>query len=269
VKAGSIPYPREFGPGATGPDCRAVKRAMVPAANFLGVGNPSTSGDYGMNLKTPGFGVPAQELLVQLKQTYWGLLGDPLYTSEAHAQLAPYFDEFGGWLMNKEVLSLAAAKQRTALVATFEWMIAHKDLFRYVEVRPIPESLPPFETSQEIVTDCSGAIELAYRWTGLADPSKLAYDGEGNTGTLLAAGTEILRQGALPGDIVISRRDIDDEYGNHAYAILSPIGKNVDFNVFSNGYSDDPLAHTFSEVAAVETTLGYPLQQFVRFLPVP
>lgn len=169
MKVGTIPFPREFGPGAKGIDCKAVKRALAVA-----LGSPS-----GMSLKSLTFAKPAQTALVAFK-TKHGLLADPVYTLEAHQALRPSFDEYGASLMAKMTNRLAAIAQRDAYVAAWEWAIAHNRLNIYDEVRPIPEGLPPFETTTLIRTDCSGESEILADWEHLSDPSGLGFNGQGN-----------------------------------------------------------------------------------------
>lgn len=257
MKHATIPFPRQFGPGASGIDCRAVKRALAVA-----LGGPE-----GMSLATGTFAQPAQIALVKFKQKH-GLLNDPIYTLEAHTKLTPSFDAYGASLMAKAALAYAAKRQRATFVDTFDWMIAHHGLNDYREVRPIPLHLKPFETSTRIVTDCSGAIVLAAKWSNLPDPSKLGYDGAGNTGTFLAACTHITAQQALPGDLIVYRRGAGDLYGHHAVAVLSVIGAHADFEVFSNGHQGDPGRYLHSAMAAEQARdFGATFPTFLRFLP--
>jgi hypothetical protein len=253
----TVPFPRQFQEGDEGTDCRAVKRAL--AAFF--------HGPNGMNLKTDTFAQAAGTALVHFKTSHH-LLADPIYTLEAHQQLIPYFDELGGKLMNDELAYLTAVKLRDDYVTTHRWFIAHASLVLYSFLRPIPEGLTPFETTQPILTDCSGLIELGARWTpGCPDPSKLGFSGYGNTGTLLSACTKVEQEHVQPADLAWFGRNAADDYGEHAITILSTAGSVGEWETSSNGYIGDPIAHTFGQVQAALAEAGYPFVWFLRFLP--
>ena len=51
--------------------------------------------------------------------------------------------------------------------------------------------------------DCSAFVTLCYNWAGAPDPNGQGYDGQGYTGTLLSHGVVILKNQAVPGDVVV------------------------------------------------------------------
>lgn len=256
MKAGTVPFPRQFGPGDSGLDCRAVKGGLAVALH----------GAHGMNLKTNAYSAAAQKNLASFKKTH-GLVDDAIYTKQAHDALQPFFTEQEGTWMNKVWIRIVAKKQRDTFVGTCRWFIAHAGILAYFQIRPIPEGLTPFELIEIIKTDCSGSIEIEADWSKLPDPSGLGFNGQGNTGTLLHGCTKITQAQAQPADLIVWRKGTWDTYGHHAAAILDPIGKNVDFDCFSNGHSGDTLAHKFSDLHRSQVSLGYPQAQFLRWLP--
>lgn len=258
MKTGTIPFPREFGPGAVGIDCRAVKEAL---ANALG-------GAHGMDLKTNAFAAKTAGANLSKWKLSVGLLHTPEYTLEAHEKLRPFFTVQGAVLMVKKAMQISALKQRTAYVTGYRWMIAHHVDFNYFEVRPIPESLPPpweVPLEEDVDTDCSGSIELDAVWTKCPDPSKMNFDGGGNTGTLLAACTKITQAQAQMADLIVYRAGTWDNYGHHVVAILERI--KGDFLVGSNGHQGNPGEYTHTEMLGIQSGLGYPLATFLRWLP--
>lgn len=253
MKVETIPFPRQFTIGATGPDVRAVKRALKKAG---GTG----MADNGV------FGARAGAELAEFKKKH-KLLADPIYTEQAHEKLRKYFDAFGASLMAREAAILARIALRSSFVAARAWMVAHKKQFRYAQVRPIPEYLARFETKTTIYTDCSGSIELAAKWTpGCPDPSGLGFNGYGNTGSLLGHCKHITAKEALPGDLIVYRAGPGDTYGHHAVSIDRPEGN--DFRVVSLGHQGDPNFYTQAAQHAGQSRLGYYDAVYLRFLPV-
>lgn len=256
MKNGTIPFPRQFGPGDRGVDCKAVKRAL---AKWNG-------GPQGMSLTALTFATPAQKLLKAFKGGH-GLLTSPMYTLPAHQALRPFFDEYGASLMVTKAAQVSAQRQRAAYVATWRWFLAHHVAQNYEEVRPIPEYLRPFETIVEIVTDCSGETEIGAKWSGLPDPSRLGFNGEGNTGSLLRACTKIPQARAQPADLIVYRAGAWDNYGHHVVSILEVLHGGQDFEVGSMGHDGDPGQYNHTNMLASQARSGYPLATFLRWLP--
>lgn len=266
MKHETIPFPREFGPGTAGLDVKGVKRALKSWA--IKHSNPKWKPGAKIDA-TEFFGAIAQETLSEFKGRH-GLLHDPVYTLQAHQRLRPFFDELGASWMARKANSLAAQAMRDAYVKAWRWSVAHESIYDYAQVRPIPEGLAPFQTSQRIRTDCSGNTEIMAAWTPhCPDPSGLFFNGEGNTGSLLAHGKRIVQQQALPADLIVYRKGTWDGYGHHVVAILDVIGKHEDFQVGSHGHQGDPGLYRHSAMLASQAAMGYPTATFLRFLPAP
>jgi len=262
MKTATIPFPRQFGPGAEGIDVTAVKRAMKNWA--VHYSDPKWT--LGSKITTTRqFGDVAQRTLTEFKRRH-KLLADPIYTDQAHEKLHGFFDAYGASLMNKAYVALAKQKLRDSYVRALSWGVIHHGQFRYAEVRPIPESLPPF-TSGSIVTDCSGWVTLAAKWTpGCPDPNGLNFDGAGNTGTLMAHGKPITAAQVRPGDLVIYRAGSRDGYGHHAAAVVEVL--NGDFRIVSNGHGGDPGYYLNSAMAHEQAVdFGAYEAVFRSFLP--
>ena len=90
---------------------------------------------------------------------------------------------------------------RRAMVANCRWAVAHRDRFRYEQVRPIPVGAS--RDDQPIITDCSGFVTLMARWSGIEDPNGRGYNGEGWTGTLLEHLPAVGFTRTQPGDIAV------------------------------------------------------------------
>ena len=87
---------------------------------------------------------------------------------------------------------------RKDIVTWGNWCVAHKSLFNYQEVRPMPYSI-----KAPIDNDCSGTVTLCYFMAGAPDPNGQSYSGYGFTGTLLSHGQRITLAQVLPGDVVV------------------------------------------------------------------
>lgn len=253
MKTGTIPYPREFGPGDAGIDCKAVKRALAV----------SNGGADGMNLKTTTFARRAGEVLADWKKSV-GLLHNPYYTEEAHELLQPFFDEDGAALMTKAARRIEAQRQRDAYVAAWRWSIAHHAQYHYAQVRPIPYYLPAFPTVT-VRTDCSGNTGLCAKWAKLADPHGMAFNGQGNTSTVLSHCENIPESSARPGDLIVYRDGPGDSYGHHVVAILAVVGD--DFECGSHGSEGDPRSIMHSAELAWQASHGHGTATFCRWLP--
>lgn len=259
MKTATIPYPREFGVGDSGSDCLAVKRALAHVLD----------GPHGMSVKTKTFAKTAGENLADWKLSV-GLLHIPEYTEQAHSKLIAKgaFDEHGAALMAQKAYSLQAIASRTQYVHAWEWAIQHHALNHYIEARPIPYWIPPFSTTTEVKTDCSGESALLAYWEKLPDPGGMAFNGQDNTGTILHHCTRIPIAQALPGELVVYRKGSWDFYGHHVAAVLGRL-PNGDLRLGSNGHQGDPNEYLHSAMAATQARGGYPDVVVCRWLPVP
>lgn len=250
MKAESIPFVREFGPGAQGPDVLAVKRALAKAGHGAGMALSSL------------FGKAAQADLVSFKKMC-RLLEDPIYTVQTHGFLAPYFDEYGAYLLSREAVILESARQRGDFTSALRWMLTHKSLFNYAQTRPIPLGLTPFETSSRITTDCSGSVTLAAKWARTRDPNGLGFNGQGWTGTLLEHCRHITQGNVRAGDLIV----YGYSPGHHVVGVLDVVGLHVDFSCFSHGRPGTPEQILHSRMAGSQASRGHYGVTFLSFLP--
>jgi hypothetical protein len=102
-----------------------------------------------------------------------------------------------------------AGSVRRAIVDAAKLALSRKELYRYGQVRPMPDSLfqggthirgPGGGHDEPIVTDCSGFVTLVYKAAGAPDPNNRGYDGFGYTGTLASNGRRT--NDPQPGDLV-------------------------------------------------------------------
>ena len=123
---------------------------------------------------------------------------------------------------------------RRAMVANCQWAVAHRDRFRYEQVRPIPVGAS--RDDQPIITDCSGFVTLMARWSGIEDPNGRGYNGEGWTGTLLEHLPAAGFTGTQPGDIAV----FGTFPGVHCAVLLEAGARAADPWAVSHGVPGDP-----------------------------
>lgn len=119
-------------------------------------------------------------------------------------------------------IGLAAARlnrekrKRARIAAVARWGVAHQPQIHYAETRPIPLQLAAGVLhSLPFTTDCSGFVAVCYRAAAAPDPNGSHYDGQGNTGTLLAHGERTRKP--RPGDVVVFG---PPPYGHHAAIVV-------------------------------------------------
>jgi hypothetical protein len=120
------------------------------------------------------------------------------------------------------------------MVANCRWAVAHRDRFRYQQVRPIPVGAS--RDDQPIITDCSGFVTLMARWSGIDDPNGRDYSGEGWTGTLLEHLPAVGFARTHPGDIAV----FGTFPGVHCAVLLEPGAGQADPWAVSHGVPGDP-----------------------------
>ena len=261
-----VPYPRQFGPGASGLDCRAVKRALADWAH----------GTHGMSLKTDGFGKAAQLVLSSFKGAH-GLLSDPIYTLPAHTVLEPYFDALGVHLMTFEATMLEEQRLRNLFLQIADLTVVHKGLFLYSElIGEDPGERDWFRVaplrwdgSVRFSCDCSGHAIGCGAHAGLAHPifgpQQPLFDSDGATGAILSALPHITANQAQPGDWVVFVGPTKPA-GAHVTILRSKL-KNGDWSCVNMGGRMDPSDSTLSWQAAYQRAHGAPDLVYVR-LPV-
>ena len=133
---------------------------------------------------------------------------------------------------------MATDAQRAKLAVLMRQLIAHEPQVHYSQVRPYPFHLT--KPVYPITLDCSSAVTLLCKWSGLHDPNgpKFNYDGYGYTGTLLDGPCpHYFEPGrAKVGAIVI----FGPGTGEHAAMVLEPDPRNP--LLFSHGTERGPLA---------------------------
>jgi hypothetical protein len=88
---------------------------------------------------------------------------------------------------------MTTVAERNELAVLMDLLVAHEPKVHYLQKRPmvsrsvttIAQLRTKLATAAGIALDCSETVTLVCRLAGLADPNGLAYDGYGNTGTLL------------------------------------------------------------------------------------
>lgn len=243
----AVPFVRQFGPGATGQDVQAVKRALAAAG-------------YGKDLdtKTPAFGAGAQHALTAFKAKH-GLLHTPVYTPQAHGELAPWFDEQDAQLFHAEAVTLADEHDRAAFLDVLDWTVQHQPLFDYTMREPYRSSmlrLRPRQTAQRVGADCSMHFIGCGNWAGLAHR---VFHADGFTGTLLDELDRIEPGDARPGDPVVF---VGPSWprGVHVTNLVQKI-PGGDWKVCNHGTQGQPVYGTLSGEkaghAAIAPTLVY------------
>lgn len=93
------------------------------------------------------------------------------------------------------------ADVRNEIVNWARWGVDHRSGFTYTEGPQRMEGIG--HPGVPCHADCSAFVTLCYNWAGAPDPNGLGYNGTGYTGTLLAHGTPISKEQAIPGDVVV------------------------------------------------------------------
>lgn len=192
----------------------------------------------GFTTATTVFGL-GMEHAVKHFQTANGLTADGVIGPITHTHLWPYGDAYAHWLISH--VRVSAPDPRAKLVAEFRYLVSVHDEIGYDEVRPIPLKRI-LDHAWPVYTDCSGLVTAAYYAAGYPDPNGLAYNGQGNTATLMSHLAQIPRSHIQQGDLAI----FGVYPGKHVVAFLDTTS---DPTVFSHGHTgspDDPGEYTFS-----------------------
>jgi hypothetical protein len=196
VKYRVVPFERELRPGEAGEDVFAVQRALAKV--------PFEASVRGTDLR--GHFDTVTLAKVRRFQQRSGLHVDGVYGAATHAKLAPYFDDYGAWLMGAGAPVDADAGVSNAIVACAVALYNVRDRVHYSQsnrMNIVRERLkPPFD-GVEIYEDCSSSVTGCYFVAGAPDPNGLGYDGQGYTGTLCQHGAVVSLASAKPGDLVL------------------------------------------------------------------
>jgi cell wall-associated NlpC family hydrolase len=193
-----VPFKRTIRRGYVGPDCYAVKRALSAAGN----------GPWGGWGSVPRLFGPYAVINLKNFQKERALVVDGVYGLATHRKLAPFFDQYGRWLMGQTKVLSTEDLKRQKIVATAMHGYANRYGMHYtqgwmrmqgVKQRIKPPAYPRYE-------DCSSFATWCYWVAGVADPNGLGYNGYGFTGTLATHGRAISYPYAKPGDLVFYGR---------------------------------------------------------------
>lgn len=181
-----VPFTRVIKLGTGGQDVKGVKRAVWRA------------NDLKLTPFTAVFGpVAAQQ--TRVFQAAHGLRTDGQIGPATLHKLAPYFDRYAFFLYEGYPPGLSpAAQKRQKALAYLLWGYNNRASIYYLQQRPMTllndlEHLPVSE-------DCSTFYTKMAKFAGWADPNGNAYDGVGNTTSLVAHGREINVAFAAVGD---------------------------------------------------------------------
>jgi peptidoglycan hydrolase-like protein with peptidoglycan-binding domain len=124
-----------------------------------------------------------------------GLHVDGQYGPNTHKKLAPFFDDYGAWLMNSPVedtIGVPTSRQKMLAAAMALYNVReHVHYSQSNRMNIVRHQLTPPFTRQEIYEDCSSAYTGICLLAGIPDPNGRKYDGFGYTGTLAKNGKEV------------------------------------------------------------------------------
>lgn len=186
-----VPLPRVLSlktPYMRGQDVVALQRALAAAkirkwGNFTGV--------FGAGTKKN----------VQKFQERKGIKTTGIYDLETHRYLAPRYDQYGAYLMNKvnKEVNKPNARYVITAYATFGYNQRYKIHYTQSSLRMYgvrnkirPPKIPIYE-------DCSSFSTWCYWGANVPDPNGLRYNGWGYTGTLSQHG--VRTRDPKPGDL--------------------------------------------------------------------
>jgi hypothetical protein len=188
-----VPFKRPVKLNQVGYDSFAVKRALSKA----GYGE---WGKWGIKNLFGPWAVKNLEHFQKAKK----LKVDGVYGLESHKKLAPYFDQYGIWLLHQVHLISPADKKRNIIEATAMVGYMNRYSIHYtqsslrmqgVRNRIEPPHFPMWE-------DCSSFSTWCYWVSKASDPNGLNYDGQGYTGTLVNHGRKVYLSQAKIGDLI-------------------------------------------------------------------
>lgn len=186
-----VPFKRTLKQGMAGPDVRAVHRALR-VARGESPGSP-----------TRVFGPYMKKRLIAFQKSK-RLTADGVYGLATHRALAPYFDNYGRWLLGQTKLLSTADLKRQKIVSTAMHGYNNRYGIHYtqsglrmqgVRQKIRPPAYPRYE-------DCSSFATWCYWVAGVSDPNGLGYSGYGYTGTLARHGVRISTAQMKPGDLI-------------------------------------------------------------------
>lgn len=188
----AVPFTRELKLGMTGPDVKAVKRALCHQGCLK----------QRLRMVTPIFGPGVKRALENYQRNH-GLPVTGTYTQQTHSKLVAgkNFDAHGAHLMASFSAGEKGAKVRNKIVSTALFARAHAPR-HYTQGGPRMEGVvkkfkPPKMWNY---ADCSAFATWCYWVAGAPDPNGRGYDGQGWTGEMVDKGKAVSQP--QPGDLV-------------------------------------------------------------------
>lgn len=125
---------------------------------------------------------------------------------------------------------------RARILNAAQWTVDNNAMAKYSEGTDRFSSLNR-EYNLPFIADCSAGVTDLFKWAGAPDPNKRNYDGQGYTGTLIAAGKKLRPRSVRSCDVAI----FGPGTGWHAALVLTG-GANP--TLWSMGEQGDPRIYT-------------------------
>lgn len=189
-----VPFLRQLKLGSIGSDVFALKRALAKSGN-------GTWGKWG--IKNNFLGTTHVTALKSFQKKN-NLKVDGIYGKATHEKLAPFYDNYGVWLVAGTKVETKEERERRLIVAAAFLGYQNRDNIHYtqgslrmqgVRQKLMPPKYPNYE-------DCSSFSTWTYWTSGHPDPNNLGYNGYGYTGTLYSNGKIVSLSGIKAGDLV-------------------------------------------------------------------
>lgn len=259
MAAPQTPLARPIIRGTKGQDVIAVKRALSRAGYISWTQFTDVAGPYFINavhkfqtdhkIKPAGYGTHTHSVL--------------LNTKKAGSKTEWAWDSYSIGLEHAEYVLLSTTPEqriRAAILQAARNLYAYRNIIAYDQARPFP--LYSMGGAIPRYIDCSGfAIDCFHAANARCPVYGGSYDGEGYTGSLLAAGKKVASTHYLkPGDLIFygytTRPSLAFPYGSPTHvAVYDGNG-----GVYSNGHH--PMGHYL-------TYYGMPINCYVTYNVVP
>lgn len=143
---------RELRPGMSGPDVRAMKRALKKTRYHKGI------------VMSRFFGKAAMRDLKKFQAAH-GLTPDGIYGEKTHEKLLPYYDRYGKHLLSKAPKQSVAEKKFAELVHAMMVMTEHQAGYSLGAGHGYPLDRLPIDG--DLYWDCSSSSSKVLRQVGL------------------------------------------------------------------------------------------------------
>jgi hypothetical protein len=165
-----VPFKRELHRGMSGPDVRALQRALRKA-------------DVREGRSTAKFRAPTKRQVVSFQKHHGIRKHDGVVRAGTWRHLQPFFDGYDLYLVTHMHTSPPVTDEISKMVKVAWWYYGQRPL-HYLQQRPMIDFGPP--PNIDTYMDCSEFATLCARAAGLPDPNGMGYDGYGNTDTMIA-----------------------------------------------------------------------------------